>query len=134
MALNSRFATSIHALVVLAAEPNTLHRSEDVARRLGTNPVVVRRMFSLLRQAGLILSQKGPSGGSKLARTAGEITLRDIHQAVHPQGPQVAPSLPPSLKSALKGVFSAASRAFDEELAQTTLAQLAKKTARKANR
>ena len=131
MALNSRFTTSIHALVVLAAQPDALHRSEDVARRLGTNPVVVRRVFSLLREAGLLLSHKGPSGGSKLARTPGEITLRDIHQAVHPKGPQLAPSLPPSLRSALKGVFSAASQAFDEELAQTTLAQLAKKAARK---
>ena len=131
MALNTRFATSIHALVVLAAEPDKLHRSEDVARRLGTNPVVVRRVFSMLVQAGLLLSQKGPSGGSKLARTPGEITLRDIHRAVHPRGPRHAPPLPPSLQSTLKGALDRASRAFEEELAQTTLAQLAKKAARR---
>jgi Rrf2 family protein len=131
MALNSRFATGIHALLVLASAPDKLHRSEDVALRLGTNPVVVRRVFSQLRRASLIVSQKGPSGGSKLARTAGEITLRDIHQAVHPQRPNYAPTLPPDIQSALKGVFSAATRAFENELAQTTLAQLAKKTARK---
>lgn len=131
MASNSRFATSIHALVVLAAEPDKLHRSEDVARRLGANPVVVRRIFSLLRQAGLVLSQKGPSGGSRLARTPGKVTLRDIHQAVDPQKPQYAPTLKPALRSALKGVLSAASRAFEEELAQTTLAQLTRKAARK---
>lgn len=131
MALNSRFATGIHALLVLAAAPDKLHRSEDVALRLGTNPVVVRRVFSQLRQAGLILSQKGPSGGAKLTRTAAEITLRDIHQAVHPQRPNYAPTLPSEIQSALKGVFSAATRAFENELAQTTLAQLAKKTTRK---
>jgi Rrf2 family protein len=130
MAVNSRFSTSIHALVLLAADPGKLHRSEDVAQRLKTNPVVVRRIFSQLRRAGLILSQKGPNGGSKLARTAGEITLRDIYKAVHPQGLLNAPSLPPRLQSALKGVLSAASRAFEEELAQTTLAQLAKKSPR----
>jgi Rrf2 family protein len=131
MALNSRFATGIHALLVLAAAPDKLHRSEDVALRLGTNPVVVRRVFSQLRQAELILSQKGPSGGSKLARSAAEITLSDIHQAVHPQRPNYAPTLPPEIQSALKGVFTAATRAFENELAQTTLAQLAKKTLRK---
>lgn len=134
MALNSRFATGIHALLVLAAAPDKLHRSEDVAQRLGTNPVVVRRVFSQLRQARLILSQKGPSGGAKLARSAAEITLRDIHQAVHPQRPNYAPTLPPEIQSSLKGVFSAATRAFENELAQTTLAQLAKKTARKPRR
>lgn len=131
MALNTRFATSIHALVVLAAQPDKLHRSEDVARSLGTNPVVVRRVFSLLGQAGLVLSQKGPSGGSKLARRPTDVTLRDIHRAVHPQSSQYAPSLPPSLQTALKGAFSAASRAFEQELAHTTLAQLARKAARK---
>jgi Rrf2 family protein len=131
MALNSRFATGIHALLVLASAPDKLHRSEDVALRLGTNAVVVRRVFSQLRQAGLIQSQKGPSGGAKPARSAAEITLSDIHQAVHPQRPNYAPTLPPEIQSALKGVFTAATRAFENELAQTTLAQLAKKTLRK---
>ena len=131
MALNSRFATGIHALLVVASAPDKLHRSEDVALRLGTNPVVVRRVFSQLRRASLIVSQKGPSGGSKLARSAAEITLSDIHQAVHPQRPNYAPTLPPEIQSALKGVFTAATRAFENELAQTTLAQLAKKTLRK---
>ena len=134
MALNSRFATAIRALLLLAAEPDKLHRSEDVAGKLKMNPVVVRRVFSQLQQAGLVLSQKGPSGGSKLARTPADVTLRDIHQAVHPQGPIYVPTLPPVLQASLKGVFGAASRAFESELAQTSLAQLVKKTGRKPKR
>ncbi len=134
MALNSRFATAIRALVLLAADPDKLHRSEDVAARLKMNPVVVRRVFSQLQQSNLVLSQKGPSGGSKLARASAEITLRDIHQAIHPQRPICAPALPPALHASLKGVFSAASRAFESELAQTSLSQLVKKSSRKPRR
>ena len=67
MAANTRFATGVHALVLLAAEPDGLQTSEDVAGKLSINPVVIRRVFSLLHRAGLLESQKGPHGGSKLA-------------------------------------------------------------------
>jgi Rrf2 family protein len=134
MALNTRFSTGIHALVLLAAEPDKLHISEDVAHRLDTNPVVIRRAFLQLRHAGLIVSHKGPSGGSKLSRPAKEITLRDIHRAVNPHGLLLMPSLPgmAGLQSALKSIFSDASRAFEKELDQTTLSQLVKKTQKKS--
>lgn len=136
MALNTRFTTSIQALVLLAAEPDKLHTSEDVAQKINTNSVVIRREFLQLSRAGLIASYKGPSGGSKLARSAKEITLRDIHRAVYPHGLLHAPSLPgvANLQSKLKEVFADASRAFEKELDQTTLSQLVKKAQKKAKR
>jgi Rrf2 family protein len=134
MALNARFATGVQALVLLAAEPAKLHRSEDIARELKTNPVVVRRVFLELRKAGVVESHKGPSGGSKLAAAAREITLRDIHRALHPQGLLHAPasSPVPGLASALKGILNDASRALEKELDETTLSQLVKKAQKRA--
>lgn len=132
MALNTRFATSIHALLVLAVEPHKLHTSEEIAGELHTNPVVVRRIFTQLLQAGLVVSQKGPSGGSRLAHSAKDITLRDIYRAVHPQGLLRAPSSASGFHAALKRVLNDASRAFEKELDETTLAQLAKKAAKNA--
>jgi len=136
MALNTRFATAIQALVLLAEEPDKLHQSEKVARKLDTNSVVIRRIFLDLRKAGLIKSHKGPSGGSKLARAAKEITLRDIHRAVRLHELLHAPhsSATPGLPGALKGIFNDASRAFEKELDQTTLSQLAKKAQKKSKR
>ncbi len=133
MAFNTRFAVSIHALVLLALEPDKLHTSEDVAQKLDTNPVVIRRIFLELRKAGLVQSHKGPSGGSKLAVSAKEITLRDIHRAVQPHGllPAQPNSAVPGVGSALKGIFNDASRAFEKELEQTTLSQLVKKAQKK---
>lgn len=135
MAANTRFATGVHAMVLLAAEPDGLHTSEDVAGKLSINPVVVRRVFSLLHQAGLLESQKGPHGGSRLARPAKAITLADIYGALEGgdlfhtaslSGPQTV-----KVGSALKRVFQNAEGALHAELAKTSLNELAKRSAKK---
>lgn len=135
MAVNTRFATGVHALLLLAAEPDVLQTSEDVARKLNTNPVVIRRVFSLLQQADLVESQKGPSGGSRLARSAKEISLADIYRALNPgdvlhaasaQGGQSG-----KLNQVLHQVFRDAQKALEKELSQTSLSQLVKKASKK---
>ena len=137
MAVNTRFATGVHALVLLAAEPDVLQTSEDVARKLNTNPVVIRRVFSLLQQAELVESQKGPHGGSKLARPAKEITLSHIHRALDAGGlfhsVTFSGANHAKVSSTLDQVFANVSKAVEKELAQTTLSQLAKKAAKKAH-
>src|SRR5271170_6170734 len=84
MAVNTRFCTGIHTLVLLAADPDVQQTSDEIARKLNTNPVVIRRVLSLLRQAGLVSSQKGPSGGSKLAKPGKTIKLGDVYRALEP--------------------------------------------------
>jgi Rrf2 family protein len=138
MAANTRFATGVHALVLLADEPDVLQTSDDVAGKLGINPVVIRRVFSLLHQAGLLDSQKGPHGGSRLARPAKAITLADIYQALdggelfHTAAFPGAESV--KLGSALKRVFRDAEEALREELEKTSLNQLVKKSAKKSGK
>lgn len=135
MAVNTRFATGVHALVLLAAEPDVLQTSEDVARKLNTNPVVIRRVFSLLQHSGLVESQKGPNGGSRLKLPAKEITLRDIHRALDTgglfHGASFTGSHAGKINSALDQIFADVARAVDKELELTTLNQLVKKSARK---
>src|ERR1700751_990208 len=135
MAIHTRFATGVHALVLLAAEPDVLQTSEDVARKLNTNPVVIRRVFSLLQQAKLVESQKGPNGGSRLARPAKAITLSDVHRALNTGGPLHGVTFPGAqskVSSALEQIFSNVSRAVEKELDQTTLSQLVKKASKKS--
>jgi len=134
MAINTRFATGVHALVLLAAEPDVLQTSEDVARKLNTNPVVIRRVFSLLQHAELVESQKGPNGGSRLARPAKEITLSDIHRALNSGDlfhSATFSGTQSKVSSALEQIFSDVARAVEKELEQTTLSQLVKKAAKK---
>jgi Rrf2 family protein len=130
MAVNTRFATGVNALLLLAAEPDVLQTSEDVANKLNTNPVVIRRVFSLLQHAELVESQKGPSGGSRLARPAKEITLADIYRALG-SGDIFHAAHAGKHNSALGPLLKDAQKALEKELAQTNLNQLVKKAAKK---
>jgi Rrf2 family protein len=138
MAANTRFATGVHAMVLLAAEPDGLQTSEDIAGQLSINPVVVRRVFSLLHRAGLLESQKGPHGGSRLAKPAKSITLADIYAALDGgelfhaaalSGPHTA-----KVGATLKKVFGDVETALREELEKTRLSDLAKKVAKRGKK
>ena len=44
--------------------------------------MVVRRVLGKLRDAGLLVSEKGSAGGWRLARPASEISLADVYVAL----------------------------------------------------
>jgi len=124
-------------MVLLAAEPDGLQTSEDVAGKLSINPVVIRRVFSLLHRAELLESQKGPHGGSKLSRPAKTITLADVYKALDGGDLFHSASLSgqtAKVGSALKKVFDGAESALREELEKTTLNDLVKKAGKKGKK
>lgn len=82
MSANSRLATAVQILCVLAYVEPDATTSEGVARSLDTNPVVVRRMLKELVREGLVAVRPGRDGGVRLARPAAAITLADVHRAV----------------------------------------------------
>lgn len=79
---NTRFATAIHILTLLAKTSEEWISSEWIAGSISVNPVVVRKELSVLQEYGLVCSRKGKDGGSQLSRPASEITLGDIYAAV----------------------------------------------------
>ncbi|MEM9248576.1 MAG: Rrf2 family transcriptional regulator [Pseudomonadota bacterium] len=82
MKRNSRLALALHTLSHMAGDPNRLQTSAEIAAHAGTNPVVVRRVLGRLREAGLLISEKGHSGGWRLARSPQHITLADVYVAL----------------------------------------------------
>ncbi len=111
MKRNSRLSLALHTLSHMAAEPDRMRTSADIAEHAGTNPVVVRRVLGKLREAGLLTSEKGHAGGWKLARPAHEITLADIYLAlderlVSGNGGDPAPALQCSVESGLQARVS----------------------------
>lgn len=80
---DTRLSRMLHTLIHMARheQPAT---SDTLAQMLSTNPVVVRRTMSLLKEQGYVRSEKGHHGGWTLAKSLAEITLFDIHQALGP--------------------------------------------------
>jgi len=82
MKRNSRLSLALHTLGHMAADPDRVRTSAEIADHAGTNPVVVRRVLGRLREAGLLISEKGHAGGWRLARAPENITLADVYLAL----------------------------------------------------
>lgn len=71
----------LHVLLHMARHDGSF-TSDQIARMLDTNPVVVRRTMAGLRDAGYVRSEKGHGGGWTIARDLSDLTLLDIYRAV----------------------------------------------------
>ena len=96
MSTNSRFAVAVHVLSLMAWSGEEPLKSEQVAESINTNPVVIRRMLKKLAEAGLVVSQTGSLGGSRLANDPTKTTLLDVYQALECQGVFSLHRQPPS--------------------------------------
>ena len=96
MSTNSRFAVAVHVLSLMAWSGEEPLKSEQVAESVNTNPVVIRRILKELAEAGLVVSQTGSLGGSRLANDAAKMTLLDVYQALEYGGVFSLHRQPPS--------------------------------------
>jgi Rrf2 family protein len=81
MRRDSRLSGVLHILLHMAeqAAPVT---SDMLAKAMDTNPVVIRRIMSGLRNLGYVRSHNGHGGGWTLAGDLAAITLRDVYDAL----------------------------------------------------
>ncbi|KQU67170.1 MULTISPECIES: Rrf2 family transcriptional regulator [unclassified Rhizobacter] len=81
MKRDSKLSGVLHVLLHMA-ELKSPATSESLAAAMQTNPVVVRRLMTGLREAGFVASAKGHGGGWVLSCPLNEVTLGDIHAAL----------------------------------------------------
>ncbi|MBN4665265.1 Rrf2 family transcriptional regulator [Pandoraea nosoerga] len=81
MRSDSRLSRMLHVLLHMARH-DAPFTSEQLARMLRTNAVVVRRTMAGLRDAGYVRSDKGHGGGWSIACDLRAVTLLDIYRAV----------------------------------------------------
>lgn len=81
MKRDSRLSGVLHVLLHMAEADGPL-TSENLAKAMQTNPVVIRRTLAGLREAGLVRSEKGHGGGWTIAENLANITMRDIYDAI----------------------------------------------------
>lgn len=56
---NTRFATAVHIMTLLAKSPQEWLTSDWMAGSINVNPVIIRKEISVLREVGLIISRQG---------------------------------------------------------------------------
>ncbi len=131
MATNTRCAVAIHTAGMLALAEKIRVSSETIAKSVSTNPVVVRRVISLLAKHGLVDVRKGQTGGAVLARPPSEITLEAIHRAVELPPLMAVPktgagdcTMARFVGPVLTELFANAEAAYIERLRRFTLADV----------
>ena len=82
--IDLRFPTALQMVlsVALADQNGFRCTSQILAEGLATNPSFIRKLLIPLSREGMIATTSGKGGGLHLGRPAGQITLREIYQAV----------------------------------------------------
>lgn len=138
MSANSRLTLAIHTLTLIADKQDVegFLTSERIAKSVNANPVVLRGLLGMMQKHHLVCVQRGCDAGWKLARQPEEITLLDVHHAVKPEPLFALHHTPPnprcnigcSIGPVLEEVYADTQRAMEQELAQTTIADVLHRT------
>ncbi len=82
MRISSRLTIAIHMLACIDTFKSTRKVTSDfLAGSINVNPVVIRRLLSQLKAAGIVKVARG-TGGAEIARPLNEITVLDLFTAV----------------------------------------------------
>lgn len=89
MRVSAKSDYALRALIELAGRPDGDPVSAEELGRLQSIPHgFLQSILADLRRAGIVASQRGQSGGWRMARAAGEVTVADVIRAV--DGPLVS--------------------------------------------
>lgn len=123
----SRFAVA--AMVDIAAQPAQAPvRLGELAARHQVSLTFAEKVFSDLRECGLVNSMRGPHGGYRLARSADTISVAEVVRAVPGTAAQAPLPAGPSADGAwnydVERVFGALRKAAFEYLEKVTIESL----------
>lgn len=131
MQISSRFTIAIHMLSYMALYEDKQKVTSDVlSASITANPVVIRRLLSQLKKAGLIHVARG-SGGASLAKPPAGITFLDVYRAVEAvsedglfhfhEHPNVKCPVGRTIHAALDEKLARVERAMEKEMQSITL-------------
>ncbi len=127
-----QFAVATHIMAALGYFHGEEISSATMAESVNADPTFVRKSLSKLSKAGLVVTKRGKSGASVLARPPRQITLLDIYRAsaappafaIHSYPIDTRCPVSCRLKECMSGILSQAQNSFERSLAKITLARL----------
>jgi len=75
-------AIGLHAAVLLAAEPDRLLATHEIATRLGVSEAHLSKVLQRLAKAGLVAATRGPKGGFGLVVDPRRTSLLQVYEAI----------------------------------------------------
>jgi Rrf2 family protein len=136
-----QFTVAAHIMAALGYFQGEEISSAALADSVNADPTFVRKSLSKLSKAGLVVTKRGRSGASVLARPPRQITLLDIYRAstappafaIHSYTVNKRCAVSCNLKECMSGVLSQAQYSFERSLAKITLASLVDQIREKAH-
>ena len=84
MQISSRFTVALHIFTAVDVFKDDYKVTSDfLAGSIGTNPVIIRKLLTQLKSAGLITVARG-TGGIELTKDLSEISFYDVYEAIEP--------------------------------------------------
>nr|WP_307999533.1 Rrf2 family transcriptional regulator [uncultured Merdimonas sp.] len=82
MQISSRFTIAIHMLTCMETFKDDYKITSDfLSGSINVNPVIIRRLLSQLKDAGMIEVKRG-TGGASIVKPLEQITFLDVYRAV----------------------------------------------------
>lgn len=127
MKVSQKLENACRVLVQLAKgyDGHRVVRVEDLARKEGLSANFLLQILNDLRRAGLVASRRGKLGGYILARPSGEITLRDIVEAVDGAPLEVELNSTGEAAASVARIWKDVATRFEAMLSGITLAEMA---------
>ena len=84
MQISSRFTVALHIFTCVEVFKDDYKVTSDfLAGSINTNPVIIRKILTQLKTAGLIEVARG-TGGITITKPLNEITFYDVYEAIEP--------------------------------------------------
>lgn len=138
MQISSRFTLAVHIFACIDTFGGEYKVTSDfLAGSTNVNPVIIRKILSKLKGAGLIEVARG-TGGTTVAKPLGEISFLDIYNAVEcvengelfhfHENPSTNCPVGRNIHHILDDKLQRVQNALEKELASITLADVKKDT------
>lgn len=134
MQISSRFTIALHIFTCADVFKDEYKVTSDfLAGSINTNPVVIRKILTQLRNAGLITVARG-TGGVTPTRPLSDITFYDVYQAIEPvengdlfhfhEAPNPECPVGRNIHGLLDGKLKAIQGAMEDEMKKYTIEDL----------
>ncbi len=131
-ATSVQFTVAAHIMIALGFHRGTEIASAALAASVNADPSFVRKSVSKLAKAGLIVTTRGKSGSSVLARSPKQITLLEIYRAsqapptfaIHGYPVEKRCPISSNIKGCMSSVLKQAQDSFEKTLESITLADV----------